>query len=578
MGEKIFFEMASDLDDAVREPVDSRLSMPQKHNGVDTNSDIGREGGAIRFCAFCGERLSKNDIFCMGCGKEVQPIVESTPKIESETKESNLKWKIIVPLAIIALVVCFAGIKMIPYLVARNSIKNGDIQVAVRAYNSLSFSSKERILEELYKDSKNAYDSYNQGKNEYDDAYDLIKRNYQITDDSKILELSYAVDTLLSSKNAFSEAETMYKQGDWMSSIASYSKVIEEDTKFDEANARIKDSISSELDTLIEAFEDVDSLSNSSTIDMDPDDIPLLLKELIPLLGYDTSSTFKDICENWDVEYENEDVVYELIINKGKKYLKAAGTGSVLLANQLLSKKEYTELSNLIDYWNIDSLENDLGADFSVYWKTLTEYYPERFLVDISEQMNSIIQSASAEVINQSKTAFVNPQEDYLAACAILDNSNLRSLEIDQQREYYMSFAPMSLRELGAYYSSMWFPKWQDTVTDNMENTYSDALVCGTIYSGEARFKLNGDYNRFTGVVGIPGNNNDAGLHGEIIIVADGNTLLDYEDIDGTFQTEEFDFDVTGVDEIQIYMAGDLYGFTGVRVMLAELEVQKNIE
>ena len=66
-------------------------------------------------CSKCGNKLSKDDLFCTKCGKKVEQEVKEE-KIEKalngngKEKQKSKKWKIIVPILIILIIITVVGI------------------------------------------------------------------------------------------------------------------------------------------------------------------------------------------------------------------------------------------------------------------------------------------------------------------------------------------------------------------------------------------------------------------------------------------------------------------------------------
>ncbi len=255
-----------------------------------------------------------------------------------------------------------------------------------------------------------------------------------------------------------------------------------------------------------------------------------------------------------------------------------------------------TELVYDYVYNDIDYYEGDSGSTNTdivlVRGNETTEYLTPRIMpgentpavesesevIDAGQNVTdeAAVKQAVAEQIQRIKEQYPDPVADYEAASKDLLEllgQYRDSQELSDLYDWYMEYAPLPLFTMQPYISSTWYPSAATSVTDNLGNQYEKGIVCGSVFSGDAYYNLDRKYDVLKGVAAVQ--QGDTDVYGTIQIFGDDRLLWENTQMDGRTRPEQFELDVTGIQDLRIYMAGGYYTFSSVSVMLADLTLQK---
>ena len=131
---------------------------------------------------------------------------------------------------------------------------------------------------------------YNNGETDYTTAYELLDRLRRLFPDSNLDTAVDRIEALNASKDAFNEAQYLEESGEAAGAISRYGEVIEDDTNYEAAQARIeavraayKEQVLEEAQSLADSkdYRGAEAvLLNSSDVLGDDPDIAAKLEEL----------------------------------------------------------------------------------------------------------------------------------------------------------------------------------------------------------------------------------------------------------------------------------------------------------
>ena len=200
---------------------------------------------------------------------------------------------------------------------------------------------------------------------------------------------------------------------------------------------------------------------------------------------------------------------------------------------------------------------------------------------EITVKRTVYVKSYIDMIVSDANAVFVTPEKDYAKALEKI-NAALQHYpeneELNTQKEYYSSFAPLNLYDANPVRGEA---STQETDTDTYGNAYEKSFWAG--YSGmiwnetDITFDLSKSYNTFSAV--IYGRSNKIETQNMTLeIYADGNILYQRADIaDNTTNPYTIELDVTGVSELRIFM-GRGRGAIGSGIGMTEIFVQRTVK
>lgn len=409
-------------------------------------------------------------------------------------------------------------------------MQKGNYQEAVMNLdNNYDADNNEIIVEEISNSVNKIQTDFIQGTLSYSEALAQL---------STIKEMGYEVELIddtikyigkLDASNfAFEFAEEMFNQQEYIVAISYYKQVVEDDVNYSYALEKIGIAL---LNYRADAISESEALQELHSYD----EAIVKIQEAIFALNEDPA-----LVDYKNSIYQNAIIYYEdlaIDAQASQNYLQAV---------------EYLKLADSYDVNNEKHYESQINSLFDSYFNIYLE---------------------------QADAVFLSPYEDYLEAAAILKpilDAYPYATSIKEKYMYYMSYQPIPLFEQDPFQKSTYFASSpSEGRLDNRGNEHSLMYTCGAIYEVDADWKLAKEYNRLTGIVGVPAGNYDTGVNGKIQIYGDGVLLWEKVGIDAETAPETISVDISGVDVLQIYMEGGIGSLMKCTVMIADFQIYK---
>lgn len=466
----------------------------------------------------------------------------------NEVKPKNKTFSIIIGIIIIMLICVFA-------LVIHKSkldklkdiiINQGDIQQAREIFESMDKKEKAiNMFEELIADSIEKYNNSGDAIY-YEVAIDIIETIMKIYSDNKIGDQYEFLISLKASKDNYSYAKEYELKGEYKNAICAYDSVIEQDFLYNDAVEKRQQ--------LYEVYKkDTFALVD---INVQEGDFLKALESLIDIYCIDTNieSAF----------------VYDLV--------EAINTGII---NDYDIKNKIVEVCDMAvkEYQNrADILEQQgeylLAADYIILALNFVSENQEYYI----QEKERLYDKYFHQVVEQAEAVCINVATDYIYALEILEpiyNQYPNEAVIAETYQYYLSFIPLSLCDTEPDEKSVWFPNVERNIVDNKGNVYEQGYKMGGIYLGDADWYLYGSYDTLTGVVAPGKNNVSSAPKAEVIIYGDGVILWEKANISQADEPYNFTVNISGVNDLKIYMSGGSAPFEVLSIIVADLEVQR---
>ena len=211
------------------------------------------------FCKKCGRNLKNDTMFCPYCGekqcedKKDVITAEAPKKIKKERKKMSAGKKAAISIiaVLVVLIITVAAIGIAYYMsneqkIAR-ALKNEDYQTALQIYNYNFYEGPSVFLERTIQDRlEKVKEDYVSGSLEYE----VVKMEIATIEKMEILSLSSAVSStkdyvfnLNTSRTAFSTAESMFANNDFVGAIENYKKVISDDSNYETAKTKLSSAV-----------------------------------------------------------------------------------------------------------------------------------------------------------------------------------------------------------------------------------------------------------------------------------------------------------------------------------------------
>lgn len=350
----------------------------------------------VKFCPYCGSSIESNPVAAPVV--ESQPVVEAEPAVEPqpvvqpepvvqpqpviqpqqyvEPQQVSVKKKshvgLIIGIIIAVLLLAGGGVLMYflmfsPSAKMKKAIDSKDIEAVIENFDNVSdediISDAQKFADEYTEDM---YKKFQDGDVEFKEIKDLVTSlgKSVMADDKDYSDYVEKVKNLNSSKEAFKDAEELYKKEDYVNALSSYEKVISDDKEnYSDAKKKIEECIELTKSSVEGNWQ--------ASIDMLP--------------------FFKSYIADASVNYNMPLLVpLDLVFNED-------GTGYISLDfNSVLSG-----LKNLITVYLKDTIESEAQAEgyasadevmLSYYGVTLDEYIEQnidRYLDDLTASISS---------------------------------------------------------------------------------------------------------------------------------------------------------------------------------------------
>lgn len=258
---------------------------------------------------------------------------------------------------------------------------------------------EQSISTDLRKSLESAYNDYNAGKIEYDDARMTMRTvdDAGIMDYQEIQEYYTKLEELKASKTAFSEGEWSFEQEKWVESYAKFSAVIDVDSQYSQAQKKAKEAKSNYFSDL---YKQVDALASKG-------DLKSALEKLTTCDSQFTGeATF--VAKKKEIESKLEEKVLsdaKAAFGDNKNYeaairvLQASGLTSPTVTNEIEKYQSYAPISltqldyvRKAQYVKIDPIEDDDAKDVNERsYIEETIIYPYNSGEDANEEEYAIV-------------------------------------------------------------------------------------------------------------------------------------------------------------------------------------------
>ena len=208
-------------------------------------------------------------------------------------KKRSLKWLWIalpIAVAVIATVVGIAVWFNAPMQRLTRALEENDYAAVTQILPQLSEEELRGMADEMQTYAETVVERYNNGETDYTTAYELLDRLRRLFPDSNLDTAVDRIEALNASKDAFNEAQYLEESGEAAGAISRYGEVIEDDTNYEAAQARIeavraayKEQVLEEAQSLADSkdYRGAEAvLLNSSDVLGDDPDIAAKLEEL----------------------------------------------------------------------------------------------------------------------------------------------------------------------------------------------------------------------------------------------------------------------------------------------------------
>ncbi len=370
----------------------------------------------------------------------------------------------------------------------------------------------------------NVIESYNNGETTYDEAeltFEVIERA-DIYSYSLLLSSYAELENLQTSKNYYEEAVALEESGEYLDAYEAYEKVSTDDTNYESAQSKRGEVLETLLDSLITEADELVANGEYETAQA------ILLSYLGIYIDDDKYWAELDFVDNSCMEALIADA--EVLVAEGN-YSEAY---DVLL-------NEYSSF----DFEGVDFYDAEV-TKVSSLWETA--------------------------IIKEAEEAF-GTDKDYEAAILVLQHSGLVTDNINAKIAEYQEYIPISLISLGYtqktdYISVGVSSSNSSYYTDVSNNTYdSDTVICpSSNYGGKDTryvvYYLNAEYSKLTGTLYRPYCSlqfDDVDWDTTVLIYGDDVLLYESSEITcNTYDSVDFEVDVTGVRNLKIVMKGTM--------------------
>lgn len=196
-----------------------------------------------------------------------------------------------------------------------------------------------------------------------------------------------------------------------------------------------------------------------------------------------------------------------------------------------------------------------VGGDYAGAYGLLqraSAQYPNR--VEIESALSACQREYIENAIQRAQNLF-DTGKDYNGAISLLSlamGDFPENPQLQAAMDKYAAYRPVELYQLSTFYEEGGYGfanyKENQTEKDNLGNEYFGYYKG---FTGLSVYRINGQYNRLTGIVYVPNDNKSDDDIGRLIIYADGKEVFDSGKMGKGIEPVVFDIDVTGKAELK---------------------------
>ena len=172
---------------------------------------------------------------------------------------------------------------------------------------------------------------------------------------------------------------------------------------------------------------------------------------------------------------------------------------------------------------------------------------------DVKEKIQEYEERHVKSILKNASAVFVTPSEDYGDALKII-NGGLQyypeNQELKNAKNLYSKYAPLNLYDMKPFRGEL--EKYQ-TDTDTYGNSHTKSFRTARYTESIAYYDLKGEYNKFTATIYGRDDSTEPAVS-VLRIVGDGAVLYENSSVSETCRPFKIDIDLTGVQELSIYM------------------------
>lgn len=502
------------------------------------------------FCEKCGNQMKDGEKFCSKCGavqetlspkkkntfiskqSYTQPITGIPKTIKSKkTKKEHKKMSKgkkakIICISILAVILALVISSGIIYLSgsafsAYRELKNGDYTQAVSTYK---YDVEDNFIQKLFanmtlkKYAEKAVNNFKNNKIDFDSAYKTLNalKDMGIENADKYLEEITAVNN---ANKAYEDASKALEDGDYENAIKEFSKVPEDNDKYNDAQAKLTELYPKYIQSVSESAEKLCSDGE--------------YQQALSLINVAVS-----IIPTESVDVSSLNTVKTNILNSYKQELLNDITS-------LVNEGKYTEAMQLAD----EAIATDDNEDFRKAKATAETKYAE----SVTAAVNNLL-----------------AEEDYISAARTVDsslnvlpeNSALKELKSKVEKA-----TPTYLLDVCKPYESDRYTEYVNGEKFTMGgNEYTNGFALNTDYFGYAIFNLNGKYSSIAFNLGLV---DGSGMQTSTVKIYFDDVLKSEYIVEGGSLPKRIDLNVTGVKQVKITVENhraSAYGFGNITV------------
>lgn len=481
----------------------------------------------MKTCMYCGKQVEDDVNFCPVCGgqkfeeQSAGTVQAATPvPPTSKKKRKSGRWKLVISLVFLCLVLCLGGGVYILYqhlqtqeVMNRTHLTEGQIEEAYEEGKAqLQDGNYEEAMDELQKVQgyKDADGLYERAKSEYS------QQIYEEVDALKSQEKYEEALNLLEGVVAYYEGDTEYET---------------RRTEISEAYVQYFFALAEEKIAAGEYAEAIQILDRGQRRFGDSEEFSAKMAE-----AYNSyRASFISQAEEKQAAGDYDGAIQILKIAEG---VFEDDTEIETLMQKIQKEQVLKELETY-----------DQNTDYSgaiAYLNTAFKGMDED--VELTSKLNEYILKYKEGLIQQAETTYA--EEGYLAAVQLLQSSIPvigEDAEIQEQIDHYKWLAPVRVSELEVMESDGHGSNYIEDIVDYIGNAY-DYAVYYYYGKGSETYYIAKQYRRITGTLYLKEVTSNT-----YTLKIYGDDMLLYDDtITGKDQPQSFEIDLTGVDWLKI--------------------------
>ncbi len=457
-------------------------------------------------------------------------------------------------------------------------LAEGDYEAAVELYedNYKYNETPEELITQLRERLSTLWTTFSEGSVSYTQVMKEMDafQKMDVSDlDTDVEELLGNIESLNASRTAYSTADALVAEGDYVGAIQQYDLVIESDSNYSAALTKREEAVNAYRQSVLEEAEEY-AAGEDYTAAL------AALNSGLENLPNDTALTEQMTVYTGKQEEQNK----QSYITRAKQYgddedfLKAVQTLQQALEEypgnaemtSLLSDYQDRYVENTLEFARIQLSEGSFSAARSTINTALDALGSdvkelEEYLEIINAEEQNFIDAEIESYIASAET-FVQ-EKDYDSAISVIqealqvygDSEKLQEklAELEEKK-------PVMLSELTIAESSDFFLATGELLQDTVGNYYSGTSTYELSYrSGYATIYIGGDYKTISGLLACL-NNTDSGVEGVVSIYGDDKLLYTSSAISRISLPQEFEVNISGVEWLTIRFSSNDYDFCAV--------------